>query len=306
MSFEGIIGNDKIKSELQENIKTETISHSYLFVGQEGIGKRKIAQEFSKMILCLSEDCKLCNTCASCIKFDSGNNPEFTFVEPDGNSIKIAQIRTMQEKIYEKPILSNKKVFIINDSDKMTEEAQNSLLKTLEEPPEYIVIILITNNENRLLNTIKSRCLKISFNNIDTEQILEYIQKNQIIQNPSKNILNMCNGSLGRLEKIKENLEEYNQIEHITENLLYKRIPNIIKMFSQFEILYKSKEIAKDLLEYMIVVIYNYIKEQHYYEEKYLNLITIIEQTKTRISSNSNYDLSIDELLLKLWETSQK
>ena len=222
MSFEGIIGNDKIKNELQEVLYTGNISHSYLFIGQEGIGKKKIAEEFAKMILCLSEDKKPCNTCSACIKFNTCNNPDFIEVEPDGNSLKIAQIRSMQEKIYEKPIVSNKKVIIINDSDKMTEEAQNSLLKTLEEPPEYIVIILITANENKLLNTIKSRCLKISFNTIDQKQMLEYITKNQIMSNPSKNILNMCGGSIGKLQKINESIEEYNKIEQITNNMLQR------------------------------------------------------------------------------------
>lgn len=196
MSFENIIGNKKIKSEFIETIKNNTISHSYLFVGQEGIGKKLFAKEFAKMALCLSNansskktvperDAKVINNvninvigndnCSSCIKFDSDNNPDFVLVEPDGNSIKIAQIREMQENVYTKPIVSNKKVFVINDSDKMTEEAQNSLLKTLEEPPEYIIIILITANENKLLNTIKSRCLKISFNNLESNDLISYI-----------------------------------------------------------------------------------------------------------------------------------
>ena len=166
MSFENIIGNKKIKSEFIDNIKNNTLSHSYLFVGQEGIGKKLFAKELAKMALCLNNKTENDN-CSSCVKFDSGNNPDFVLIEPDGNSIKIAQIREMQENVYTKSIVSRKKVFIINDSDKMTEEAQNSLLKTLEEPPEYIMIILITANENKLLNTIKSRCLKISFNNLE-------------------------------------------------------------------------------------------------------------------------------------------
>lgn len=301
MNFEGIIGNDKIKKELLENVKNGNISHSYIFVGQEGIGKRKIAIEFAKMILCLSEDNKACDICNSCIKFKSNNNPEFTILEPDGNSLKIAQIRNIQEKIYEKPIISNKKVIIIDDSDKMTEEAQNSLLKTLEEPPEYIVIILITSNENKLLNTIKSRCLKISFNNIPNEEIVKYISNNQIMDRPSTNILRLCNGSLGKLIKINESLEEYKQIEKITETMIYGRIRNIVEMFNQFESLYKSKEIVENLLDYMEVIIYNYIKEQQDFRKKFLNLISIIENTKTKLTSNCNYDMCIDELLLKIW-----
>ena len=92
MSFEEIVGNDKIKQELGENVENGTVSHSYLFVGQEGIGKKLFANEFAKMILCLG-DKKACDRCDSCIKFNSDNNPDFVMIEPDGNSIKMYQIR---------------------------------------------------------------------------------------------------------------------------------------------------------------------------------------------------------------------
>lgn len=300
MSFENIIGNDKIKRELQETVKNNTLSHSYLFVGQEGIGKKIFAKEFAKMVLCLDKNS--CDKCSSCIKFNSGNNPDFLLLEPDGNSIKIAQIRQMQEDVYEKPIASNKKVFIINDSEKMTEEAQNSLLKTLEEPPEYIMIILIASNENKLLNTIKSRCLKISFNNIDTKEILNYISKEEIMQKPSDNLLKMCNGSIGKLVKINQELEAYNEIEKSTNELLNGKIFNVVKLLNEFEILYKSKEISTELLEYMIVIIYEYINKNNDYRKKFLNLILIIENTKKKLMSNMNYDMCIDEVLFKIWE----
>ena len=140
--FDKIIGNDEIKEMLYKSVKDKKTSHSYLFVGIEGIGKKEIAKEFAKMLLCISDN-KYCNTCKSCIEFDTNNNPDFLYIEPDGNSVKIEQIRYIQRKIQEKPIISNKKVYIINDADKMTTEAQNCLLKTLEEPPEYSTIILI-------------------------------------------------------------------------------------------------------------------------------------------------------------------
>ena len=270
MSFENIIGNKKIKSEFIDNIKNNTLSHSYLFVGQEGIGKKLFAKELAKMALCLNNKPENDN-CSSCVKFDSGNNPDFVLIEPDGNSIKIAQIREMQENVYTKPIVSRKKIFIINDSDKMTEEAQNSLLKTLEEPPEYIMIILITANENKLLNTIKSRCLKISFNNLETSDLISYINSVQGMQVPSENLLKMCNGSIGKLMKVNENLEEYNAVESTTNNFLNGKIPNVVKMLSQFEILYKSKEVINDLLDYMIVIIYEYINKSKDYRAKFLN-----------------------------------
>ena len=110
MSFEGIIGNDKIKNELQEVLYTGNISHSYLFIGQEGIGKKKIAEEFAKMILCLSEDKKPCNTCSACIKFNTCNNPDFIEVEPDGNSLKIAQLEACKKKYMKSQLFLIKKL----------------------------------------------------------------------------------------------------------------------------------------------------------------------------------------------------
>ena len=165
--FEKIIGNDKIKEILKKSIETKRTSHSYMFIGIDGIGKQLFAKEFAKEILCLeetkSEKHTYCNKCKSCIEFDTNNNPDYKIIdiEQDEKSIKINQIREMQIKISEKPIISHNKVYIINNADTMTIEAQNCLLKTLEEPPEYVTIILIGSDENSFLTTIKSRCTKI-------------------------------------------------------------------------------------------------------------------------------------------------
>ena len=161
--FSDIIGNDKLKKELIHSVEINKTSHSYLFIGTEGIGKKLIAEEFAKMLLAVK---------------DTENSPDFSIIEPDGNSIKIEQIREFQKKVSEKPIISNKKVCIINDSDKMTVEAQNCLLKTLEEPPEFVTIILIGSNENSFLSTIKSRCMILHFEKISDEQIQKYLQDN--------------------------------------------------------------------------------------------------------------------------------
>lgn len=300
MSFEDIVGNNKIKRELQEMVKNNSISHSYLFSGEEGIGKKLFAKEFARMLLCLKNN-KACGECSSCVKFDSENNPDFSIIEPEGNSIKIAQIRELQENVYIKPIVSSKKVFIINDSDKMTEEAQNSLLKTLEEPPEYIIIILVASNENKLLNTIKSRCLKIGFNNIDKKEVIQYIIKEQILTNPSDELLSMCNGSIGKLIKIKENLEEYNEIEKNTKDFIECNFCTIVDLLKKFDILYKSKEIIIDLMDYMIVIMYEYVLKNKQAGHLLL-LISDIENTKRKLISNTNYDMCIDELLLKMCE----
>lgn len=175
MIFENIIGNKKNKELLKNVIDTNNIAHSYMFVGKDSIGKFLFAKEFAKAILCGNEE-RPCNKCKSCIEFDTSNNPDFSILEPEGTSIKIDQIREFIKKVYEKPVVSAKKVYIINDSNYMTKEAQNSLLKTLEEPPEYVTIILITSNENMFLPTIKSRCTKILFNKLSNDELAKILE----------------------------------------------------------------------------------------------------------------------------------
>lgn len=191
MSFDNIIGNEKTKELLRKSIRQKNIVHSYLFLGIEGIGKNLLAKEFAKMILCESDE-KPCNKCKSCIEFENNNNPDFMLINNDEKVIKIDQIRYMNQKISEKPITSSKKVYIINNSDTMTKEAQNCLLKTLEEPPSYATIILIASNENKLLNTIRSRCIKVNFSKLKYEELQEYINKNNI-ENITPNMLLFSN-----------------------------------------------------------------------------------------------------------------
>ena len=124
--FENILGNERNKKILEKTIELNKTSHSYIFWGTEGIGKKIIAEEFAKKILCIEKTRDNC-TCKSCIEFDSKNNPDFQLIEPIEGKVKIEQIREMQRKVAEKPIISNKKVYIIENSDTMTTEAQNCL-----------------------------------------------------------------------------------------------------------------------------------------------------------------------------------
>lgn len=292
--FDKIIGNDKIKEMLYKSVKDKKTSHSYLFVGIEGIGKKEIAKEFAKMLLCISDN-KYCNTCKSCIEFDSNNNPDFLYIEPEGNSVKIEQIRYIQRKIQEKPIISNKKVYIINDADKMTTEAQNCLLKTLEEPPEYSTIILIGSNENMFLSTIKSRCMIIHFSKIEDEKIRKYLEEKYELKDISTNMLEIFQGSIGKAIVLKDKKEQYEKIELIIKSLRQKSIIDILNMS---EILYKSKEEIFDILEYINVILIKLSKIDY----EYIKCINSVEETKTRLKQNANYDMSIDNMLFNMWE----
>lgn len=301
MEFKDIIGNEKAKQILLKTVKNKTVLHSYMFIGNEGIGKSLIAKQFAKMILCENfneQNLEPCGKCKSCIEFDGDNNPDFKCIEPDGKIIKVEQIREMQSKIIEKPIISNKKVYVINDADLMRTEAQNCFLKTLEEPPEFVVIILIVNNESKILPTIKSRCMKIQFSKIDDEDIKSYLKNNYQINNINQNILNMCDGSIGKAIIVQNRLEEYNQIESIIKNI-NKPLTTVIK---NSEILYKDKEKIYEYLDYINVILYNLTKENSSDSMKYINSIKVVEQTKQRILGNCNYDMCIDRLLFNIWE----
>lgn len=297
MSFNNIIGNNNVKNILIKSINNETVLHSYMFIGEQGIGKKLIAEQFAKMILCEAYEGKECDKCKSCVEFDSGNNPDFKMIEPDGKTIKIEQIREMQTKVAEKPVNSGKKIYIIDDADLMTKEAQNCLLKTLEEPPEYIVIILIVSNENRVLTTIKSRCMKMHFEKISDEEIKKYLNEICGIQDFNNNILKMCDGSIGKCLDVKDRLNEYKEIENVFSNLN----TSITKFINSAEILYKNKEYINDYLEYINVILYSYAKKD-VNKVKYINSIRIVEKTKQRLLSNGNYDMCIDYLLFNIWE----
>jgi DNA polymerase-3 subunit delta' len=223
------------------------------------------------------------------MQFQNNNHPDFMQINVEEKSIKIEQIRYMQERISEKPITSNRKVYIINDSETMTREAQNCLLKTLEEPPEYATIILISSNENKLLNTIRSRCIKINFNKLSNDEIKHYLEEHENKQiTPS--MLQMCSGSIGTALKIMENKDIYIKVEELINNINKK---DLIDILNNAEVLYNSKDIIQDLLNYINVLLYNM---------KQIECIKYVEETKRKLLANGNFDMCIDYLLIKLYE----
>ena len=290
--FENIIGNKRNKEILEKAIEINKTSHSYIFCGTEGIGKKLIAKELAKKILCLGEKAKDCS-CKSCIEFDSDNNPDFQLIESVDGKIKIEQIRQMQRKVAEKPIISNNKVYIIDNADTMTTEAQNCLLKTLEEPPEYITIILICTNEGNLLSTIKSRCTRMHFEPIEKEKVKQFIHANYPDIEMSDKIIELAQGSIGKAIKLNGNKDVYENIEKILLSMQTKDIIDIIQMS---EGIYKSKEDIKSILEYINVMLLELSRQN----KKYINCIEIVEDTKKRLKANSNYDMCIDNLLFNM------
>ena len=177
----------------------------------------------------------------------------------------------------------------------MTKEAQNALLKTLEEPPEYAVIILVTSNENLLLNTIKSRCIKILFSNLSDEEILEYFERNH--EDISKTMVSTFGGSIERAINLKDKIEIYEKIKNVFEN---------IEQLKELEVLRLKDDVLNDkdeifsILDYINTCFYNKMINNISKAEKYNNCIQAVEEAKTRLRRNSNYDMTIDNLLFAI------
>ena len=292
--FENIIGNNENKKILSKSILTNSVSHSYIFSGISGIGKFLFAKEFAKAILCTGES-KPCNICKSCESIENGNNPDLVIIDEQSNSIKTEQIKELTSDVLEKPIKGSKKIYIINNSENMTKEAQNALLKTLEEPPEYAVIILVTSNENLLLNTIKSRCIKILFSNLSDEEILEYFERNH--EDISKTMVSTFGGSIERAINLKDKIEIYEKIKNVFEN---------IEQLNELEVLRLKDDVLNDkdeifsILDYINTCFYNKMINNISKAEKYNNCIQAVEEAKTRLRRNSNYDMTIDNLLFAI------
>lgn len=163
MNFEQIRGHRKILEVLTRVVQTKRLAHAYVFSGLEGIGKRLTALTLAKNLLCSSGGGKSCGNCSACIQVDRGSHPDLTMIEPEKGVITIDSIRNLKRELSRKSFSGGYKVCLIDDADKMNLQAENALLKTLEEPTPDTVIILITGKPYRLLPTVLSRCQHLKF-----------------------------------------------------------------------------------------------------------------------------------------------
>lgn len=204
MQLTEVVGQPVATRTLMRALKSQRISHAYLFYGERGMGKETIAKSFINHLLC--EDNTACGTCGSCLKLAHGNHPGISVIEGD-TSIKIDQIRELKEQIQ----LTNTKhkVWLIRDVEKMTVQAANSFLKILEEPPRLNIFILLTNNIRQILPTIRSRCQTITFTRLTDNQVLGLL--NQCVnvaevedQQRLSVTIKMARGSIGKALELWE------------------------------------------------------------------------------------------------------
>lgn len=308
MYFEKIRGQRFAKKYLSNSIKSNMISHAYMFEGPSGVGKNTMARELAATLLDME---------------NLFNSPDYIEITPDGNSIKIAQIRKLQSDILVKPYKSYK-IYVIDEAQKMTVEAQNALLKTLEEPPKYAIIILITNNKESLLDTIKSRCEIIKFTPIPLVEVADYLTQTGVDKNRASLLANFSRGSMQKAIELSESEDFHimrDEVQKYVETFLTGSMLDIMDIQSSIE---KYKDNITNVLDLIV----NYFRDIMMVKENVdssmiINLdrlvfiknmstkitysqlskiIDIIEETKNKLRSNCNFNISIQVMTLNIYE----
>lgn len=324
MGFEHIIGHEKQIKNLQNTIKNNKIGHSYLFVGEEAIGKKAVALYFAKTLLCEKKGLIPCNVCNSCIKFDTHNHPDFFFIEPEKNIIKKGQIEEVIKNIMTKPYESEKKIFIIDDSYKMNKEAQNSFLKTLEEPPKFAHFILISTNSRNLLPTIVSRCEVIKFFPAKKSEIV-HILTTEYNKDKEKAefISSFSRGRVGKIIQLFSSEDFFQKREKVIEIIDEIVRGEKFKVFSFYDFFKENEEEYEEILDIILywfrdLMIYKelgtsellvnkdkieLLSSQTFLSKYKINdIINIVQSTKENINNNVNFQLSIEVMLLNMQE----
>lgn len=321
-TFDEIVGHESIIQHIRNSIKMNKVSHAYLIEGEEGMGKKLIANAFAKTLQCEAGDDKPCQVCPSCKSFDILNHPDIKFVEASKKTgIGVDDIREqINMDIHIKPYRYPFKIYIINEGDTMTHQAQNALLKTLEEPPPYAIIMIIADNSSRFLPTVLSRCVTLSLKAISEDRIKAYLIKAEGLSDAEAHMYaSLSRGNIGKAKIFLESLE-FEEIRHdmihamecvISEDDL--GIMEVVKKINEY------KEKADMVIDLMLtwlrdLMIIKEVPDEKYiiHKDKYKTLLkhsellsynrisvllSRIEEIQRHLKVNVNYQLSLETML---------
>jgi DNA polymerase-3 subunit delta' len=229
MTFRDILGHEQPHRLLEESFRQGRLAHAYLFAGEEGIGKRRVAMALASALLCQAQrpDNRLqnCGECSGCYQTAHQTHPDLHLIEPDGQTIKIDQIRQLQNRLSLRTYTGGYKVAILDEADRTTVEAANSLLKTLEEPPPGCLLILITPRPAFLLPTVRSRCQTLRFSTLPPDRMIRFlIEKRGLAEPEARAVAARARGRVGPamtmdLMAVREELEETLALLHGNDSL---------------------------------------------------------------------------------------
>lgn len=311
------IGQRPIIEGFKDNIRQKSLGHAYALTGPAGIGKRTLAHYIAKMILCNGEGDIPCGNCRSCKSFEAGGNPGYIVIKNETQKILIGQIRDLIENISIRPAFGYK-VYIIQEADRMTPEAQNALLKTLEEPPEYAVIILTTAFYESLLVTVRSRLVQMKLKPYSFEEMKGILQSNGLDIKGKEHIFNLSSGIPGKAMQLL-NDKNFEETRDVVMSALFNRDGFSRLNLNQY--LSNKKEVFKECLDILesvyrdaLIVCFgvsdgliNYDKKDNIVEYA-INLnpneitqkIHNIQKVRDALKHNMNYQLAVDMITLEV------
>ena len=326
-SFKDVVGHKDILKYISSAVENNRVSHAYILNGERGSGKKMLANLFAMTLLCETGDNEPCGKCHSCKQAESGNHPDIIRVTHEKpNSISVDDIRTQVNNTVDiKPYQGPYKVYIIPQADMMTPQAQNAILKTIEEPPSYAVFLLLTENAETLLPTINSRCVMLKLRNIKDTLIKKYLMENLEIPDYKADMCTaFAQGNMGRAIMLA-NSDHFNEIreeavqllKHINEmelNEIVAAVKNIsvykleitdyldiIMILYRDVLLYKAtKEIDKVVFKDQLQSIKEQARKSSY--EGIELILESLEKAKARLKANVNFDLVMELLFLTIKE----
>ncbi len=324
MDYKDIVGHELVVQSLKRSVKNNNISHFYLFEGEGGLGKRTLGRTFAKTLLCEEKGEEPCNRCGSCIKFDHLNHPDYHEIEPEKGIIRKGQVEEIIRGMSMSPFGGDRKVFLMDQAHLMNKEAQNAMLKSLEEPPIYVHMILVTSSSKNLLPTIVSRGQQIRFGQIPISLVAEYlVQREGMATEEARFLAEFSKGSLGRAVQLCSS-EDFFQIRDWIIELMDLLIRGESwKIFSAVERFTEEKDRVQELLDIMLFwfrdlmvykstgdlsLVINSDKEKLLSEQSFLDfdringIIKKIQDTSMNLQLNVNYQLSIETMLFKIQE----
>ena len=325
--FHDILGHEQIIAHLQNAIEEDKVSHAYIFNGPEASGKMMLAEAFAMALQCEGEGKRPCLECRSCRQAADHNQPDIIYVSHEKpNTIGVDDIRTqINNDIDIKPYSSRYKVYIVDEAQKMNQQAQNALLKTIEEPPAYAIILLLTTNADSFLQTILSRCITLNLQAVKEDKIKEYLMKHYQIPDYQADICAaFSQGNVGKAIQLASS-EEFGELKASVLQLM-KRLEDIdlYEMTGAVKQIAEYKLSVNDYFDLMMIwfrdVLYlkatndvdGLIFKDEVYDIKkqaakrsYQGIETILEaleKAKIRLNANVNFDLVIELLLLTIKE----
>ena len=312
-----IIGHQQITEQLQHTVASDRIAGAYLFVGPTGVGKETVARYFAQLIFCQQEAQPpiICGECLACRKVDSGNHPDLQFIRPEGSLLKIGQIRELQKQIIYEPLEASRKVYILTDVERMNAEAENCLLKTLEEPPASSVLILLTSNIRALLPTTRSRCQILQFHPMPTQELAEIlVEQFSVAPEQATALAIASDGAIGKaltqLEKGDTLAEEVPEILKATDRLAAFRLAERFKdnpdtlgeLVTWYrDLLFLQQGAPDDLITHIHSVTELQRIVPRYSRLRIQQAIQTVFDTKSLIeNTNTNATLALEVMCLKL------